>query len=52
MVVAAWVWEEGEKGGAHREREEGDAGERERRGIGKPLGCSFLIPMITLPLYL
>jgi hypothetical protein len=30
-----------------KERGEGDAGEREGRGIGKPLGCSFLIEMIT-----
>jgi hypothetical protein len=30
MVVAARVWEEVEKGAAHREREEGDDGERER----------------------
>jgi hypothetical protein len=27
-----------------RERGEGDARKREGRGIGKPLGCSFMIP--------
>jgi hypothetical protein len=36
MVVATRVWEEVEKGVAHKEREEGDAGERERgRGEGE-----------------
>ena len=29
MVVVARVWEEGEKGAAHRERGEGDARKRE-----------------------
>jgi hypothetical protein len=31
----------------HRERGEGDARKREGRGIGKPLGYSFFITMIT-----
>ena len=41
--VAARVWGERRRRW-HRERGEGDAGERERerRGIWKPLGCSFL----------
>lgn len=49
--VAAWVGEERRRRW-RRERGEGDARETERRGIGKPLGYSFFIIMIIVPLYL
>jgi len=47
MVEERWrlgFGERGEEDGAGREERETLERERERRGIGKPLGCSFLIP--------